>query len=249
MPRIRTVKPEHWSDKELAKLSFQAHLFWIGTWNFSDDDGVFEDDLNLLKSQIFPRRTDIRIEQVTQWIDQLVKARFIVPFTFQGGGYYIHRTFKIHQRIDKPQPSKIPMDVILRTLDECSKNDQPCIVGESKSKVKESKPAEPPPILVEFPFGENFLKFWLEWKNYKKVEHRFSYKSPQSEQSSIQDLVTKSGGVEEKAIAIIQQSMANGWKGFFELKISNNGKTISGNQQKPTTNDLQAAHARRYPVR
>jgi hypothetical protein len=223
MPRIRTVKPEHWNDKELSKISFQAHLFWIGTWNFSDDEGVFEDDVNLLKSQIFPRRTDVRVEQVTQWLDQLVKARFIIPFVFNNQGYYIHRTFKIHQKIDRPQPSKIPENVIRGIIDECSSNVRPCIGEERKSIGEESKPAKPPPILVEYPFGEIFKKIWLEWKNYKKTEHRFNYKSSQSEESSLQDLVKKSAGVEENAIAIIQQSMANGWKGFFELKKTNNG--------------------------
>ena len=43
MPRIRTVKPEHWSDKQLSEITLPAHLFWIGTWNFSDDEGVFEE--------------------------------------------------------------------------------------------------------------------------------------------------------------------------------------------------------------
>lgn len=228
MPRIRTVKPEHWNDKELAKISFQAHLFWIGTWNFSDDEGVFEDDVNLLKSQIFPRRTDIRVEQVSQWLDQLVKARFIVPFVFNNQGYYIHRTFKIHQKIDRPQVSKIPEDLLRRIIAECSTNVRPCIVEESNSKVKESKPAEPVPNLVEYPFSEFFKNLWLEWKSYKKTEHRFNYKSPQSEQSALQDLVKKSVGVEETAIAIIQQSMANGWKGFFELKTTNNGNFKNG---------------------
>lgn len=131
MARIRTVKPQHWSDKELAKIPLQAHLLWIALWNFSDDEGVFENDPILIKSQVFPRRTDVRVEQVSQWIDQLVKARFVVPFEYNGSGYYIHRTFKTHQKIDKPQPSKIPSEIIQRILDECSENDQPCIVKES----------------------------------------------------------------------------------------------------------------------
>lgn len=138
MARIRTIKPQHWSDKELSKISLQAHLLWIGLWNFSDDEGVFENDPLLIRSQIFPRRTDVRVEQVSQWIDQLVTARFIIPFSHQGIGYYVHRTFKTHQKIDKPQPSKVPKEVIRRTIDERSANDRPCIVGDSKSKGEEA---------------------------------------------------------------------------------------------------------------
>jgi len=116
MARIRTVKPEHWNDKELATISLQAHLLWIGMWNFSDDDGIIEADPLLLRSQIFPRRTDVRTEQIEQWIGQLVKARFVIPFEYNGSGYYIHRTFKTHQKIDKPKPSKVPKDVISNIL-------------------------------------------------------------------------------------------------------------------------------------
>ena len=142
MARIRTIKPQHWNDKELSKLSLQAHLLWIGLWNFSDDEGIFENDPHLIRSQVFPRRTDIRVEQVTQWLDQLSTARFIIPFAHESIGYYIHRTFKTHQKIDRPQPSKIPPEIIRRLLDESSSNVRPCIVEDSN--VKESKGEEEP---------------------------------------------------------------------------------------------------------
>jgi len=110
MARIRSVKPEHWNDKELPNISLQAHLLWIGMWNFSDDDGILEADPLLIRSQVFPRRVDIRTEQMDQWLGQLVKARFVIPFEYNGSGYYIHRTFKAHQKMDKRKPSKIPKD-------------------------------------------------------------------------------------------------------------------------------------------
>jgi len=143
MARIRTVKPQHWSDKELAKISLQAHLLWIGMWNFSDDEGIIEADPLLIKSNIFPRRTDVRIEQISQWLDQLVKARFLIPFEYENEGYYIHRTFKTHQKIDRPQPSKIPSEIIRRILNEPSPNVRPCI-GE-ESIVKEGSVETPAP--------------------------------------------------------------------------------------------------------
>lgn len=133
MARIRTVKPQHWNDKQLTQISLPAHLLWIGMWNFSDDEGIIEADPIFIRSQVFPRRTDIRIEQVSQWLDQLVKARFLVPFEYKNESYYVSRTFSTHQKIDKPQPSKIPSGIIRGILDECSTNDQPCIVKENKS--------------------------------------------------------------------------------------------------------------------
>lgn len=116
MARIRSVKPEHWNDRELPNISLAAHLLWIGMWNFSDDDGILEADPLLIRSQVFPRRTDIRTEQMEQWIGQLVKARFVIPFEYNGSGYYIHRTFKTHQKIEKPKASKIPKELIDNVL-------------------------------------------------------------------------------------------------------------------------------------
>lgn len=252
MARIRTVKPQHWSDKELSNISLQAHLLWIGLWNFSDDEGVFENDAILIKSQIFPRRSDVRVEQVSQWLDQLAKARFVIPFTFNGTGYYIHRTFKTHQKIDKPQESKIPSDTIRRILDEHSDSDRPCIVEDSKVKVEERRGGEPEKISgddfsknnllpknqkekkdispgaeisIQYPFGEQFLTLWQQWKDFKKDQFKFQYKGLQSEQAALNELVRLSVGIEDNAIKIIHQSMANGWKGFFELKNTANGIT------------------------
>lgn len=151
MARIRTIKPAHWNDRQLTEISLQAHLLWIATWNFSDDKGIFENDPHLLKSQIFPRRTDIRIDQVKQWLDQLVKARFIIPFSFNGVSYYISRTFETHQKIDRPQPSKIPENEIVRIFDEYSTNDQRTLIPVEYSIVKESsvrEKAPPPPKFI-----------------------------------------------------------------------------------------------------
>lgn len=161
MARIRTIKPGHVNDKELSKVSLNAHLFWILSWCFSDDEGVFENDPLLLKSQIFPRRTDIRVEQVEQWLGQLSKARFIIPFTHNGEGYYIHRTFTIHQKIDRPQPSKIPQEIIRRTLDECSTSARPCIGEDSivrdRKGEDEALPTHSPDLIKKFKAFNDWL--------------------------------------------------------------------------------------------
>lgn len=147
MPRIRTIKPTHWSDKELAGLSLQAHLLWIATWNFSDDDGVFEGDPILIKSQVFPRRQDIRLEQIKSWLDQLVKARFLIPFQYNGEGYYVSRTFKAHQRIDKPQVGNVPENYLEKVFQEYSENISRTLLPVEYSSVEECKGED---ILVGF---------------------------------------------------------------------------------------------------
>lgn len=79
--------------------------------------------------------------------------------------------------------------------------------------------------VIAHPFeSKEFSQQWEVWKDYKKQEFKFDYKTPQSEQAALVELRNKSSGDEATAIAILHQSMANGWKGFFELKNENNGK-------------------------
>ena len=78
--------------------------------------------------------------------------------------------------------------------------------------------------VVEFPFNSKiFLKQWEQWKDYKKKEHKFNYKTVQSEQAALLSL-SKLATNEFEAIEIIHESIANGWKGFFELKNKKNGR-------------------------
>lgn len=79
---------------------------------------------------------------------------------------------------------------------------------------------------VKMPFEtQNFLNHWQLWIDYKKTHHKFSYKTPQSEQAAILNLVKICNGNESIACSVIQQSMANGWKGFFEIKNNEHAKS------------------------
>jgi hypothetical protein len=91
---------------------------------------------------------------------------------------------------------------------------------------KEAKP-------IKNPFSENFLPRWEEWKAFKKEQFRFTYK-PIGEQGALDELYGLSAGNEVFAAAIIKQSIANGWRGLFDLKNNNNGKIAQRNLEKPT---------------
>lgn len=87
---------------------------------------------------------------------------------------------------------------------------------------KEKETLEKKPDLI-FPFDtETFLKTWELWKQYKKDQHKFTYKHI-SEQAALKSISALANGSEQTAIQIIHQSINNGWKGFFELKNNGNG--------------------------
>jgi hypothetical protein len=91
-------------------------------------------------------------------------------------------------------------------------------VIEKEIEKRETKPKKnQDPVLMPFE-GERFAEVWATWKTYKKEEKRFSYKSRISEQEALSKLQKLSNDNEQRAIEIIQQSIANGWSGFFALR-------------------------------
>jgi len=114
-----------------------------------------------------------------------------------------------------------------------------------ESKVKEKKVnKEKESKEVVFPFdSDKFKNYWALWVEYKKVQHNFTYKSPITIQSSLNDLVKLSKGNEEVAIKIIDQSISKSWKGFFELKNESNESTNNGSKVAPKVTDEQLHEA------
>ena len=54
MARIRTIKPEFFDDEDIAAMSFQARLAFIGLWLQADREGRLKDRPMRLKARIFP---------------------------------------------------------------------------------------------------------------------------------------------------------------------------------------------------
>jgi uncharacterized phage protein (TIGR02220 family) len=101
--RKRIIDPEFWSDEEIGKWSHSARLFYIGLWNFADDEGRFKAHNALLKSQIFPYDTKIDIEALKKELNHKIQW-----YEVEGLQYGFIRNFLKHQRIDRPTSSKLP---------------------------------------------------------------------------------------------------------------------------------------------
>lgn len=82
-----------------------------------------------------------------------------------------------------------------------------------------------------FPFSDDFRKIWSGWLEYKKKEFKFQYKTVKSEQMAINQLDKLSGGDENLALKIIEQSIVNGWKGLFSVKINQSDKKEERREQ------------------
>lgn len=113
MARIRSIKPEYWTDEKTGKLKLQERLLFIGLWNIADDQGCLKSGTGYIKGQLFPYDEELRIDTVKSWLTSLINARLIVPFTFKGEGYYFIRTFEDHQVINRPGKPKFPKELLI----------------------------------------------------------------------------------------------------------------------------------------
>ena len=108
MPRIRSIKPEFYSDPDLGRLSLEARYLYVSLWVFADDEGRLPGDPRLIRSQTFPFDDKVTVRKVTTLLAELEDAHKIVPYEVAGIHYLLLRNFRTHQRIDKPQPSRYP---------------------------------------------------------------------------------------------------------------------------------------------
>ena len=97
MARIRTIKPEFWSDPTMAAMPFEARLLYVGMWNFADDHGAIDDDPDRIAALVFPR--DVTID-VGALVDLLVAAECLDRCIAEDGRpFLLVRSWERHQRI------------------------------------------------------------------------------------------------------------------------------------------------------
>ncbi len=133
MARIRTIKPEFWTDEKIGTLSLQSRLLFIALWNFSDDFGVLKGSPLLLKAQILPYDYDIKLEDFVKWLNTLSDKGLIIFFKYKEEQFIYIKNFLSHQKIDKPSKPIIDFDTLSRILDEYSTN-TPASNSNSNSK-------------------------------------------------------------------------------------------------------------------
>lgn len=69
---------------------------------------------------------------------------------------------------------------------------------------------------IALPFSEKFKTHWEIWKEYKWNEHKQNYRSLESEQAAVNELVEFGNNSEKTCIEIINKSMSKTWKNLFK---------------------------------
>jgi hypothetical protein len=86
MARIRTIKPEFWTNERVMECSVNARLLFIGMWNFADDLGRLALAPKTIKAQIFPS-DDIDFNTIRGMIDELSRNGLVMIYDVSGKEY------------------------------------------------------------------------------------------------------------------------------------------------------------------
>jgi hypothetical protein len=103
MARIRTIKPEFWTDPKIVTLPYEARLLFIGMLNFSDDHGYQPDEPLRIKMQVFPGDT----LDVGALLELVVQAGLVSRVVSSDGCNWLHIVnFSKHQAVNHPRESR-----------------------------------------------------------------------------------------------------------------------------------------------
>lgn len=174
------VHTDIWKSKQVARLSLQARLLFIGLITLGDDDGRLRGDPVLLRSEVFPRDESVTVADVRGWLDEVITNELVVRYTIEDEDYLAHPNWTKYQvlRADRKKDSSIPQppDNLLATVLQPTDNqvattppqsaDTRLLEGKvSKGKVRKDK------IIAQ----NEFEQFWSEYP--RKIAKQNAVKS------------------------------------------------------------------------
>ena len=108
--RIRTIKPDFWRSQDIASLSVEDRLLFVGLWSYVDDNGVGRDEPQLIQCDLFP--LDPLTEgsvRVHGGLKHLSERGLITRYEGPDGRRYMQiNSFTEHQRINRPSKPRYP---------------------------------------------------------------------------------------------------------------------------------------------
>jgi hypothetical protein len=124
MARIRSIKPEFWDDRKLAKrTSRDARLLYIALWNLADEHCRLNGDPQWIKGQVFSYDDDIDATVIAKLLEELAAPALgaVIVYEVDEDPYLYLPKLAKHQRLE---PDKVksrlpdPPDLSARGGDE-----------------------------------------------------------------------------------------------------------------------------------
>jgi|694.fasta_scaffold02942_25 hypothetical protein len=232
----RFTDTEKWKKPFIRTLKAPYKLLWLYICDDCDHTGIWQIDievaeirigekLDLNKAILYFNDKIIPLDNGTKWF-----IPSFIEFQYPSG---LSDSNKAHTAIIKNLDKYKDEITNFKPLNSPLQGDKDMVMDKVMDKVKDK-------VMVIMPFdSEIFINYWDLWKDYKKKQLKFTFATPQSEQAALKDLVKLSKGDENTALQIIEQSMAKGWKGLFEIKTNNNGINQTQSRTCPKVTDEQ----------
>lgn len=107
--RIRSIKPEFWSDSKLTRVSRDARLLFIALWNQADEWARVNGDLRWVKGHCLPFDDDVTFEDIDGLLAELAGMGRVVRYVVDGDPFLFLPTLGKHQRLEPHKtPSRLP---------------------------------------------------------------------------------------------------------------------------------------------
>lgn len=109
MARIRSIKPEFWDDRKLAKrTSRDARLLYIALWNMADEHARLNGDPRWIRGQVFSYEEDLDDDAVAGMLAELASTGVVTAYEDDGDPYLYLPNLARHQRLEPKVASKLP---------------------------------------------------------------------------------------------------------------------------------------------
>jgi hypothetical protein len=110
--RIRSIKPEFWTDKKVSTWDHFTRLFFIGLWSSADDHGRGSAETARLASELFPydlnQNPSDTLARVAAGLATLSDASRITLYEVDGEVFYEVSNWSKHQRVDNAGKPRVP---------------------------------------------------------------------------------------------------------------------------------------------
>lgn len=127
MARIRTLKPEFWTDEKLALMVPVTRLVFLGLISQADDNGRLVDNVKLLDGMLFPFTDDSCDDSLAD----LANLGRIIRYRSESGQALIQvANWDRHQKVKNPSQYTLPAPSTTKTV-------------ESTPKLVETPPSDP----------------------------------------------------------------------------------------------------------
>lgn len=221
---------EGWIESpRVDQLDANAERFFLRLCLRADDFGRYHALPQLLRSNLYPLRDDVRVTEISRWLALCEKAGLVTCYQAEGKPYLV--VHKFDQRM-RAANSKFPSPP--------SNDGQPSDIGQtsvspprteaqthSETETKVDAPAARPEFFPDNLNTDAFKTAWRDFVEYRKERHLPAYK-PKSYDGQMKEL---SGWGEADAISSIRQTIRNNWQGLFPPK---EGPVKNGYSPKPT---------------